>query len=149
MHAALGEAARAMKEGEVPVGAIVVHGGRILARAHNRSLHLSDPTAHAEVLALRRAARKLRNYRLTGCSLYVTIEPCAMCAGAIVQARIARLVYGCDDPKAGAVRSLFQIADDPRLNHRAEITGGVLAGDCAEFLKRFFQEKRNGSLDGK
>ena len=142
MRLTLAEAAAAQAEGEVPVGAVVVLDGKEVGRGHNRTLQDRDPSAHAEVVALRDAARHLGNHRLTGCHLYVTVEPCAMCAGAIVQARIARVVYGCDDPKAGAVRTLYQIADDPRLNHRAEIIGGVLADECAEILQRFFQEKR-------
>jgi tRNA(adenine34) deaminase len=142
MRLAMAEAAAAEAEGEVPVGAIVVRDGAEIGRGHNRTLQDGDPSAHAEIVALRDAARHLGNHRLTGCHLYVTVEPCAMCAGAIVQARIARLVYGCDDPKAGAVRTLYQIADDPRLNHRAEVVGGVLAAECGEILQRFFQERR-------
>jgi len=142
MRMATEEAEAARAEGEVPVGAVVVCGEEVLARAHNRTIVERDPTAHAEVLALRAAAARLGNHRLLGCTLYVTIEPCVMCAGAIVQARVARLVYGCDDPKAGAVRSLYQVADDPRLNHRAEISGGVLADECAEQIRGFFQQKR-------
>ena len=118
MRLALEEAAAAEAEGEIPVGAVVVHNGEVTARGHNRTITDCDPTAHAEIVALREAARRLDNHRLSECTLYVTVEPCAMCAGAIVQARIAHLVYGCEDPKAGAVRSLFQIADDPRLNHQ-------------------------------
>jgi len=129
-------------EREVPVGAVVVLNGEVIARGHNRSISDQDPTAHAEMVALRRAAERRGNYRLLGATLYVTVEPCAMCAGALVQARVARLVYGCDDPKAGAVRSLYQIADDPRLNHRLEITSGTLAEECAEKIRRFFEQKR-------
>ena len=142
MRAALGEAARAMKEEEVPVGAVVVYEGRILARAHNRSLHLYDPTAHAEILALRRAARKLGNYRLPGCSLYVTIEPCAMCAGAIVQARLRCVVFGTEDPKAGAGGSVLAILNHPQLNHRVEVRRGVLKEECASMLREFFRHRR-------
>ena len=142
MRLALEEADAAEREGEVPVGAVVVSNGEVIARGHNRNISDRAPTAHAEIVALRRAAARLGNYRLTGCTLYVTVEPCAMCAGAVVQARVDRLVYGCDDPKAGAARSLFQIADDARLNHRAEITGGVLAEECGEKLRLFFQQKR-------
>ena len=142
MRAALGEAARAMKEEEVPVGAVVVHEGRVLARAHNRSLHLHDPTAHAEVLALRRAARKLGNYRLPGCSLYATIEPCAMCAGAIVQARLRCVVFGTEDPKAGAAGSVLAILNHPQLNHRVEVRRGVLKEECASMLREFFRHRR-------
>ena len=142
MRAALAEAARARKEDEVPVGAVVVHEGRVLARAHNRSIHLNDPTAHAEVLALRRAARKLGNYRLTGCSLYVTIEPCAMCAGAIVQARLRCVVFGTADPKAGAGGSVVAILNHPKLNHRVEVRSGVLKEECASVLREFFRRRR-------
>jgi tRNA(adenine34) deaminase len=142
MRAALGEAARAMKEEEVPVGAVVVHEGRILARAHNRSLHLHDPTAHAEIMALRRAARKLGNYRLTGCSLYATIEPCAMCAGAVVQARLRRVVFGAEDAKAGAGGSVLGILNHPKLNHRVEVRSGILQEECAAILRAFFRRRR-------
>ncbi len=142
MRLALEEAAAAEAEGEVPIGAVIVHNNEVIARGHNRSINDRDPTAHAEIVALRRCALRLDNHRLSECTLYVTVEPCAMCAGAIVQARIARLVYGCDDPKAGAVRTLFRIADDARLNHRAEIEGGVLAEECAGMLRSFFQRKR-------
>ncbi|MBN2207649.1 MAG: nucleoside deaminase [Candidatus Aminicenantes bacterium] len=141
MTAALAEAAKAGRAGEVPVGAVVVSGGRILARGRNRMIGACDPTAHAEVDALRRAARRVGNYRLTGCDLYVTIEPCAMCVGAAVQARVRRLVYGAADPKAGAVRSVL---DFPfaRLNHRIEIRGGVRAEDCGRLLREFFRTRR-------
>ena len=142
MRVALGEAARAMKEEEVPIGAVVVHEGRILTRAHNRSLHLHDPTAHAEILALRRAARKLGNYRLPGCSLYATIEPCAMCAGAIVQARLRCVVFGAEDPKAGAGGSVLAILNHPQLNHRVEVRRGVLKEECASMLREFFRHRR-------
>lgn len=142
MRLALAEAAKAEAEGEVPVGAVVVCDSQVIGCGHNRNIAEHDPSAHAEIVALRQAARRLGNHRLPACTLYVTVEPCAMCAGAVVQARVARLVYGCDDPKAGAVRSLFQIADDPRLNHRAEVVAGVLAGECAEKIRRFFQERR-------
>ncbi|MBI4478507.1 MAG: tRNA adenosine(34) deaminase TadA [Acidobacteria bacterium] len=142
MRMALEEARRAASAGEVPVGAVVVFGEKIIGRGSNRSIAENDPTAHAEVVALRQAAEQLANYRLAGCTLYVTVEPCAMCAGAAVLARIERLVYGCDDPKAGAIRSLYQIADDARLNHRVEITSGVLAEDCSALLRSFFENKR-------
>ena len=142
MRLALREAERARREREVPVGAIVVRDGRVIARAHNRPIHLKDPTAHAEVLALRRAARKVGNYRLSGCTLYVTIEPCAMCAGAIVQARLKRVVFGASDPKAGAGGSVLSVLNHPRLNHRVEVTEGVLGEDCAAILKKFFRNKR-------
>lgn len=143
MRQALAEAALAEAEGEVPIGAVVVQDGAVIGRGHNRTIQDHDPTAHAEIVALRAAARHADNHRLGGCDLYVTVEPCAMCAGAIVQARIERLFYGCDDPKAGAVRTHFQIADDPRLNHRAEITSGVLADECSALLKRFFLDRRS------
>jgi tRNA(adenine34) deaminase len=142
MQAALREAQRAAAEGEVPVGAVVVREGRLVARAHNRPIHLSDPTAHAEILALRRAARKLANYRLTGCDLYVTIEPCAMCASAMTHARIRRLVYGASDPKAGAAGSAFEVLNYPKTNHRVEVLGGVLEEDCGWILRAFFRERR-------
>ncbi len=142
MRLALEEAETAKLEGEVPVGAVVVCENEVVGRGHNRNITDRDPTAHAEIVALREAARHIGNHRLPLCSLYVTIEPCAMCAGAIVQARLARLVYGCEDPKAGAIRSLYKIADDPRLSHRAEVTAGVLAAECAEKIRTFFQQKR-------
>ncbi len=142
MRLALEEAEAAQREGEVPVGAVVVCENEVVAREHNRNIADRDPTAHAEILALREAARRVGNHRLPQCTLYVTIEPCPMCSGAVVQARLARVVYGCDDPKAGAVRSLYQITDDPRLNHRAEVTRGVLAAECAEKIRIFFHQKR-------
>jgi tRNA(adenine34) deaminase len=149
MRAALREAARAAAEGEVPVGAVVVRDGRILSRAHNRPLHLRDPAAHAEILALRRAARKLGNYRLTGCSLYVTIEPCAMCAGGVVHGRVSRLVFGAKDSKAGAAGSALTVLNHPKLNHRLEIESGVLEDECAAVLRQFFRNRRvkNRSVD--
>jgi tRNA(adenine34) deaminase len=139
---ALEEAKRAGEEGEVPVGAVLVSGGQVIARGRNRPIAMSDPTAHAEVLALREAAAKVGNYRLPGCTLYVTIEPCAMCAGALLQARVGRLVFGAEDPKAGAVRSLYTLLEDERLNHRVEVTAGVLPQECREVLYRFFRERR-------
>lgn len=142
MRLALREAQRGAEEGEVPVGALVVQAGRVVARAHNRPLHLNDPSAHAEILALRRAARKLGNHRLPGCSLYVTIEPCAMCAGAIVQARLRRVVFGAKDHKAGASGSALTVLNHPKLNHQLEVIQGVLADDCASLLRAFFQGKR-------
>jgi tRNA(adenine34) deaminase len=142
MRMALREAERAAREGEVPVGAILVLGGRVLARAHNRSIHLHDPSAHAEILALRRAAKKLGNYRMEGCVLYVTIEPCAMCAGAVVQARLQRLVFGALDPKAGAGGSVLNVLEHPRLNHQPVVTPGVLAEKCSAVLREFFRRKR-------
>lgn len=142
MRAALEEARSAEASGEVPVGAVIVADSRIIARGANRTIADCDPTAHAEIIALRAAAQALGNYRLANATLYVTIEPCAMCAGAIVQARIARLVYGADDPRAGAVRSVFRVADHPQLNHRVEVTSGVLAEECAALLQTFFTARR-------
>ena len=142
MRLALAEAQAAAEAGEVPVGAIVVHEGRILARAGNRTISACDPTAHAEIVALRAAAQAAGNYRLLGTALYVTTEPCAMCAGAMIQARIARLIYGCDDPKGGAARSCFAVFDQPALNHRVQVSPGVLAEECAGVLQTFFASKR-------
>ncbi len=142
MRMALREAQRGAREGEIPVGAVVVHEGRVLARAHNRPIHLHDPSAHAEVLALRRAARKSLNYRLEGCDLYVTIEPCAMCAGAIVHSRLRRLIYGAPDPKAGACGTALRVLNHRKLNHRVETTRGILAIECASVIQEFFRSKR-------
>jgi tRNA(adenine34) deaminase len=142
MRLALDEARAAGARGEVPVGAVVAIEGRVVARAGNRTIADRDPTAHAEIVALRAASRAIGNYRLPGAALYVTIEPCAMCAGAMVQARIARLVYGADDPKGGAVRSCFQILDHPALNHRVEVASGALAEDCAAAMQAFFAARR-------
>ena len=142
MAAALAEAHQAAERGEVPVGAVLVFENRIIARAGNRTIAECDPTAHAEIVALRAAAKTLENYRLLGSILYVTIEPCAMCCGAMIQARIARLVYGADDLKGGAVRSCFSVLDHPQLNHRVAVTSGVLADDSASILKTFFSAKR-------
>lgn len=141
MKAALAEAAKAASRGEVPVGAVVVRDGRIVARGSNRPLGSSDPTAHAEIVALRRAAKRVRNYRLPDCDLVVSLEPCAMCLGAVVQARIRRLVYGAADPKAGAVSSVMTFPFE-RTNHRPEILGGVLAGESADLLRDFFRRRR-------
>jgi tRNA(adenine34) deaminase len=142
MRAALEEAGAAAAAGEVPVGAVIVRDGQILARSGNRTNRDGDPTGHAEIVVLREAARVLGNYRLAGSSLYVTIEPCAMCAGAMIQARIARLVYGCDDPKGGAVHSCFDVLSHPQLNHRVEVASGVLAEECAAILQSFFATRR-------
>jgi len=142
MRRALREAERAAREQEVPVGAVVVRDGQVVARAHNRPIHLNDPTAHAEVLALRKAARKLGNYRLAGCDLYVTIEPCAMCAGAIIQGRLRRVFFGAQDPKAGASGSALTVLNHPQLNHQVEVVGGVLAEDCTRLLRDFFRRRR-------
>jgi tRNA(adenine34) deaminase len=142
MRLALDEAQRGLEAGEVPVGAVVVRDGLILGRAHNAPVGLADPTAHAEIIALREAGRRLGNYRLPGATLYVTVEPCPMCCGAALHARLARVVYGALDPKAGAVESLYRLLDDRRLNHRVEAAGGVLAGECGAVLRRFFEPKR-------
>jgi len=142
MEEALRCAKRALEAGEVPVGAVIVCDGRIVARGSNRNITDSDPTAHAEIIALREAGAGVGNYRLEECELFSTIEPCAMCAGAIVHARIKRLVYGADDPKAGAVHSIMQLLNHPRLNHRIEVQSGVLAGRSAEMLQEFFRSRR-------
>ncbi len=142
MHAALEEARSAAVAGEVPIGAVLAHGGKILARSGNRTIRDNDPTAHAEIIVLREAARLLGNYRLADTTLYITIEPCCMCAGAIIQARVPRLVYGADDPKGGAVRSCFEILSHPSLNHPVEVTSGVLAAESAAILQSFFAGRR-------
>jgi tRNA(adenine34) deaminase len=142
MRLALEEAEQALKEGEVPIGAVIVHGERLVARAHNQREQLRDPTAHAEMIAVTQAAAALASWRLDGCTLYVTLEPCPMCAGAILQARIPTVVYGAADPKAGAVHTLYRLLEDPRLNHRCQIIPQVLAGPCAQILSRFFQAQR-------
>ncbi len=142
MQAALDEARAAGDEDEAPIGAVVVHRGRIIARAHNQREQLRDPTAHAEMIAITQAAAALGSWRLEDCTLYVTLEPCPMCAGAILQARIPLVVYGAADPKAGAVHSLFRLLNDARLNHRAEVISGVLAQPCGEILTQFFQKQR-------
>ena len=139
---ALEEARAAAAAGEVPIGALIVHDGRILARSGNRTIRDCDPTAHAEMVVIREAARVLRNYRMAGTTLYVTLEPCSMCAGAMIQARIPRLVYGADDPKGGAVRSCFEVLTNATLNHQVEITSGILAPDCASLLQSFFAARR-------
>jgi len=142
MHQALQEALAAYEEDEVPVGAVIVHEGRVIARAHNQRELLKDPTAHAEMIAITQAAAAMNNWRLTGATMYVTLEPCAMCAGALVLARIDRLVYGAQDPKAGACGTLFNILQDARLNHRVEVVPGVLAAECSDTLKSFFAKRR-------
>jgi tRNA(adenine34) deaminase len=143
MRRALAEAEAAAECDEVPVGAVIVHRGRVIAAAHNQREMLHDPTAHAEMLAITQAAEAVGSWRLDACTLYVTLEPCAMCAGAIVLSRIPRLVFGATDPKAGACVSLYQIPTDPRLNHRVEVVGGVLAEPCAALLRQFFARKRS------
>ena len=142
MRIALEEAEQALRENEVPVGAVIVHEGRLIARSHNQREQLRDPTAHAEMIAITQAAQSRQSWRLDGCALYVTLEPCPMCAGAILQSRLPTVVYGAADPKAGAVDTLFHLLDDPRLNHRVESVAGVLAAACGEILSRFFQEQR-------
>jgi tRNA(adenine34) deaminase len=142
MQAALAEARLAAKAGEVPIGAVAVHGGAIIARGQNRVLRDVDPTAHAEIVALRTAAKVLGNYRLTGCTLYVTLEPCAMCAGAMIHARIDRLVYATADPKAGACGSVLAVLNHPQLNHKIEVEQGIAAGESGELLRNFFRERR-------
>jgi len=147
MNIALEEARAAAAAGDVPVGAVIVREGALVGRGRNRRELDGDPTAHAEIVALREAAQTLGQWRVEA-TLYVTQEPCPMCAGALVNARISRLVYGCTNPKAGAVRTLFAIADDPRLNHRVEVVGGVLAEECAAALSQFFAELRRGPAYG-
>jgi len=143
MGLALEQARRAAEAGEVPVGAVVVLDGRLLGRGHNAPIGLSDPSAHAEIVALRSAAQATGNYRLEGATLYATVEPCLMCCGAALHARIGRLVYGAADPKGGAAESLYRVLDDPRLNHRVAVTGGVLAAACGEQLSEFFRVRRS------
>jgi tRNA(adenine34) deaminase len=144
MRDAIAEANRALQMNEVPIGCVIWHepSGRIIGRGHNRRIADADPTAHAEIIAIQHAAREIGDWRLLDCTLAVTLEPCPMCAGAIVNARIPRLIYGCDDPKAGAVRTLFTLCEDARLNHRVDVTAGVLADECAQLLKDFFQAQR-------
>ena len=142
MEEALRSAQRALEIGEVPVGAVVVCGDRIVGRGWNRNLADNDPTAHAEIVALREAGQNLGNHRLGECELFATIEPCAMCAGALIHARIRRLVYGADDPKAGAVHSILAVINHSSLNHQMEVRGGVLAGRSAEILQEFFRRRR-------
>jgi len=141
MQQALDEALRSSRRGEVPVGAVVIREDKILSRGHNLLISKKDPTAHAEIVAIRRACRKVKSSRLPDCDLYVTLEPCAMCLGALVQARIRRLVYGALDPKSGAVQSIMNFSFE-KTNHRLEIRGGVMAEECSKVLKEFFQEKR-------
>ena len=142
MEEAMRAAQRALETGEVPVGAIVVHEGKVVGQGWNRNLADSDPTAHAEIIALRQAGANLGNHRLGSCELFVTIEPCSMCAGAAVHARLKRLVYGADDPKAGAVHSVMGVLNHPQLNHQMDVRGGVLAGRCAELMQAFFRNRR-------
>jgi tRNA(adenine34) deaminase len=142
MRLALQQAQAALQAEEVPIGAVIERRGQIIAAAHNQREQLRDPTAHAEMIAITQAATAVDDWRLEECTLYVTLEPCPMCAGAIVQARIPLVVYGAADPKAGAVRSLYQLLSDPRLNHRCQIVPGVLAAECGELLTRFFAKQR-------
>ena len=142
MQEALAEARAAAEAGEVPIGAVVVHDGKILARSGNRTIRDCDPTAHAEIVVLREAAKKLGNYRLAETTLYVTLEPCAMCAGAIIQARVPRLVYAADDPKGGAFRTCFELLTSPKLNHQVEVTPSVLAAEATSLLQSFFAARR-------
>jgi tRNA(adenine34) deaminase len=143
MQLALTEAAAAAEEDEVPIGCVIVKDDAVLALTHNRRVQWSDPTAHAEMIALREAAKVLGDWRLEGCTLFVTLEPCPMCAGAIVQARVPRVVFGCTDPKAGACQTLYSITNDPRLNHCCEVIGGVRAEEGAAVLSDFFRKKRD------
>jgi tRNA(adenine34) deaminase len=142
MQQALVEARESAASGEVPIGAVLVHEGKILARAGNRTIRDCDPTAHAEIVALREAARIIGNYRLADTTLYVTIEPCSMCAGAMLQARVPRLVYGAAEPRGGAVQSCFAVLSHPDVNHRVQVTSGVLASDCSEVIQSFFAVRR-------
>ena len=142
MRLAYQQAEMALAENEVPIGAVIVHQGKVIAAAHNQRESLRDPTAHAEMIAITQAAESLASWRLAGCTMYVTLEPCPMCAGAILQARITELVYGAPDPKAGAVHSLFRLLDDQRLNHRVQTVCGVMIEECGSILTRFFQEQR-------
>jgi tRNA(adenine34) deaminase len=142
MRLAVAEAKAAADAGEVPIGAVAVVDGEIVGRGQNRVLRDVDPTAHAEIVALRAAARSLGNYRLTECELFVTLEPCAMCAGAMIHARLKRLIYGASDPKAGAAGSALEVVNHPRLNHQMTVTGGVLENECGELLREFFRQRR-------
>jgi tRNA(adenine34) deaminase len=140
---AIDQAKIAEENGDVPIGAVIVHKNQIIAKAYNQREQLQDPTAHAEIIALTQAAAALENWHLNGCTMYVTLEPCPMCAGALVLSRMDKLVYGCDDPKTGAVKSLYNIVTDNRLNHRLEVTSGVLADECAKQLQDFFRRRRS------
>jgi len=142
MQQALDQAIRAYDQGEVPIGAVIVHDGQIIGEGYNLRESLQDPTAHAEMIAITQAAGALKSWRLLDCTLYATLEPCPMCAGAIVQSRIPRVIYGTADPKGGACHTLYQITDDARLNHRCAVLGGVLMADCRDLLQRFFAEQR-------
>ncbi len=147
MRMAIDAALIAEANGDVPIGTVIVHEGRLIAKAYNQREQLQDPTAHAEIIALTQAATALKLWRLHGCTIYVTLEPCPMCAGALVLARLDRLVYGCSDPKTGACGSLYDIARDGRLNHRLEVTAGVLADDCTRMLQDFFRQRRSRGVE--
>ncbi len=142
MRAAIAAAEIAEENGDVPIGAVIVYKSQIIGKAYNQREQLKDPTAHAEIIALTQAATFMESWRLNGCTIYVTLEPCPMCAGALVLSRMDRLVYGCDDPKTGACKSLYNIVQDERLNHRLEVTSGVLADECSKLLQDFFQKRR-------
>jgi tRNA(adenine34) deaminase len=142
MQQALAEARESAASGEVPIGAVLVHDGRLLVRAGNRTIRDCDPTAHAEIVVMREAAKIIGNYRLADTTLYVTIEPCSMCAGAMIQARVGRLVYGAAEPRGGAVQSCFEVLSHPDVNHRVQVTSGVLASDCSEVIQSFFAVRR-------
>lgn len=142
MQIAIEQAKTAQDNGDVPIGAVIVYQNQIIGKAYNQREQLNDPTAHAEIIALTQAAASMESWRLKDCTIYVTLEPCPMCAGALVLARMERLVYGCDDPKTGAVKSLYNIVQDERLNHRLEVTSGVLADECSGLLQEFFQKRR-------
>jgi len=149
MRAAIEAARIAEENSDVPIGAVIVYKDQIIAKAYNQREQLQDPTAHAEIVALTQAAAFLQSWRLDGCTMYVTLEPCPMCAGALVMARVVRLVYGCDDPKAGACKSLYNIVQDERLNHQLEVTAGVLAEECSKQLQNFFEKRRNEKAEPK
>ena len=143
MKIALGEAEKAYKKGEIPIGAMIItNDGRILGKAHNETITRNDPTAHAEILALRQAAETVKNYRLIETKMYVTVEPCLMCAGALIHARVEEIIFGAFDPKWGALKSLYQVGEDARLNHQIKVTSGILESDCGEIIQRFFEERR-------
>ena len=142
MRMAIEQAGIAEENGDVPIGAVIVYKNQIIGKAYNQREQLNDPTAHAEIIALTQAAAFMENWHLNGCTIYVTLEPCPMCAGALVLSRMDRLVYGCDDPKTGACKSLYNIVQDERLNHRLEVTPGVLADECGKLLQNFFQRRR-------
>lgn len=149
MQIAIEQAEIAAENGDVPIGAVIVHNGQIIGKAYNQREQLQDPTAHAEIIALTQAAAAFESWRLDGCAMYVTLEPCPMCAGALVLARIERLVYGCDDPKTGAVKSLYNIVQDDRLNHKIEVSCGILEKQCGRLLQKFFQKRRKENKNDK